>query len=100
TVFQLDTLLIFNQTVYLFEVKNYQGEFQLEKDHLHCYTTGKNYRNPLHQLKRSELMLTDLLSNMDMNFQIKSYLIFIKNIYNLFIDTSIHSIFLLIILFI
>src|SRR5699024_10524608 len=26
TVFQLDTLLIFNQTVYLFEVKNYQGE--------------------------------------------------------------------------
>src|SRR5699024_2056304 len=78
TVFQLDTLLIFNQTVYLYEVKNYQGEFQLEKDYLHCYTTGKNYRNPQHQLKRSELMLTDLLSNMDMHFQVKSYLIFIN----------------------
>src|SRR5699024_3823998 len=35
TVFQMDTLLIFNQTVYLIEVKNYQGEFQLEKDSLH-----------------------------------------------------------------
>src|SRR5699024_12368434 len=67
TVFQLVTLLIFNQTVYLFEVKNYQGEFQLEKDHLHCYTTGKNYRNPLHQLKRRELMLTNSLSTMNMN---------------------------------
>ncbi|HLR23449.1 MAG TPA: nuclease-related domain-containing protein [Pseudogracilibacillus sp.] len=94
TVFQLDTLLIFNQTVYLFEVKNYQGEFQLEKDYLHCYTTGKNYRNPLHQLKRSELMLTDLLSNMDMHFQVKSYLIFINHRFTLFQATRNHPIIL------
>src|SRR5699024_9444823 len=60
-VFQLDTQLIFNQTVYLLEVKNYQGEFQLEKDYLHCYTKDKNYRNPLDQLKRSELVLTDVV---------------------------------------
>src|SRR5699024_8934353 len=84
TVFQLDTLLIFNQTVYLIEVKNYQEEFQLEKDYLHCYTTAKDYPIPQHLLKRSAAMLTYLLSNMDMHFQVKSFLTFIKHRYTLF----------------
>src|SRR5699024_9253613 len=90
TVFQLDTLLIFNQTVYLFEVKNYQGEFQLEKDYLHCYTTGKTYRNHLHQRKGSELMLSDSLSNIYMYFEVKTYLMFNNHRFILFQATRNH----------
>src|SRR5699024_12303686 len=83
-----------NTNAELIEIKNYQREFQLEKDYLHCYTTAKNYRNPLHQLKTSELMLTDLLSNMDMHFQVKSYIIFINHRFTLFQATRNHPIIL------
>lgn len=84
TVCQFDMLLIFQQTLYLFEIKNYQGEFQIENDHLHCYTTNKNYRNPKHQLKRSELMLKDLLSGMGAHFQMKAYVVFMNPQFTLF----------------
>src|SRR5699024_12384284 len=62
----------------------YQLEIQLEKDYLHCDTTCKNYRIPLYQLKRSVLIMTDLLFNMDMHFQVKPYLMFINHRFTLF----------------
>ncbi|MDN3019828.1 nuclease-related domain-containing protein [Paenibacillus sp. BSR1-1] len=44
--FQIDSALIFQQPIYLFEVKNYQGNFVFKRDRLETLN-GKVYQNPL-----------------------------------------------------
>ena len=35
TIFQIDTIIIFPETIYLFEVKNFEGDFYYEGDRLY-----------------------------------------------------------------
>ena len=75
TVFQIDSLVISSKKIYLFEVKNYEGNFYVENDN---WFTIKNIeiKNPLDQLKRSESLLRRLLHDLKLNFPIESYVIF------------------------
>lgn len=47
TTFQIDTLLVSQDTVYLFEVKNYQGDFHTEADRWYTIS-GNEIENALH----------------------------------------------------
>ncbi len=77
TVFQIDTLLITQETLYHFEIKNFEGYYYLENDR--WYTINKTeIQNPILQLKRSESLLRRLLQDIGFNISIKSYLIFIN----------------------
>ena len=35
TTFQIDTLIIISETIYFFEVKNYEGDYYYESDRLY-----------------------------------------------------------------
>ena len=59
--FQIDTLMITQEPLYLFEVKNYEGDFYFEADRFYTLPK-KEYKNPLHQLQRSESLLRQLLA--------------------------------------
>lgn len=73
--FQIDCLLIFQNEVILFEVKNYRGDFLIENDN--WYTSARReIKNPLHQLQRTELMLRQFLNEHDCSLKIRSFLIF------------------------
>ncbi|WP_407272269.1 nuclease-related domain-containing protein [Radiobacillus sp. PE A8.2] len=77
TLFQLDSLLIIGNKLYLFEVKNFQGDFVIEDER--WYTrAGNEIKDPLIQLHRSESLLRQLLQSLRLNFSIESYLIFIQ----------------------
>jgi hypothetical protein len=77
TLFQIDTLLIAGATIYIFEVKNYEGDFYIENDH--WFTTSKTeIKNPLLQLHRSETLLRGLLKELGFNLPIKPYLVFVN----------------------
>jgi Nuclease-related domain len=83
TVFQIDSLVISSKKIYLFEVKNYEGDFYVENDN---WFTIKNIeiKNPLDQLKRSESLLRRLLHDLKPNFPIESYVIFINPQFTLY----------------
>ena len=83
TVFQIDTMLISQKNIYLFEVKNYEGDFYIDKDMWYS-TSGIEIKNPLHQLKRSESLLRRLLQDFGSTFSIEAYLIFINPEFTLY----------------
>ena len=83
TTFQLDTLIITADTIYLFEVKNYVGDYYYELDKLYK-KPKKEYTNPLHQLNRSASLLRQLLHNLGYNLTIEAWVIFINSEFTLY----------------
>nr|WP_239584432.1 nuclease-related domain-containing protein [Aquibacillus albus] len=91
TMFQLDSLFITQQKIYLFEVKNYEGDYYVDGDRWYM-KSGKEVKNPLLQLKRSETLLRQVLQQLKINLPVESYLVMINPhffLYNTPIDLPI-----------
>jgi hypothetical protein len=89
--FQIDTLIIANEKIYLLDVKNYEGDYYLEGDK--WYTkTNPNLKNPLHQLIRCETLLRKLLLELGYTYETESYLIFNNPEFHLYMTTFNQSI--------
>lgn len=75
--FQIDTLIILHNKVYLFEVKNYTGDYYYQSEKLF---RKPNFEiiNPLHQLGRSESLLRQLLLSAGFTPEINSSIVFIN----------------------
>ncbi len=83
TKFQIDSFHIANRTLYHFEVKNYEGDYYIEKDRFYRYS-GKEILNPLHQVERSHILLGQLLQNWGYTIPLESYLIFVNPSFTLY----------------
>lgn len=80
---QIDSLLIFQNELLLFEIKNYQGDFLIENSK--WYTISKEeIKNPLYQLQRTELLLKQLLKESQIPLNIRSYLVFVHPEFQLY----------------
>jgi hypothetical protein len=84
TEFEIDSLLICRNTIYMFEVKNYEGDFLIQDDRWFVEGTEKEIRNPLFQLKRSDFLLRQLLLQLNFDLQVKSYLVFMNHDFTLY----------------
>jgi hypothetical protein len=83
TFFQIDTLIIFQNTINFFEVKNFEGDFIYEAEKL--YTKAKKViKNPLLQLKRSDSLLYQLLQNYGFHFPVEAWVVFINPEFTLY----------------
>lgn len=83
TLFQIDSVLITAYIVYLFEVKNFEGDFVAEGDQ--WFTASKTeIKNPLLQLKRNEQLFRRLLQELGCKTKIQSHLIFINPEFQLY----------------
>nr|WP_245350000.1 nuclease-related domain-containing protein [Cytobacillus eiseniae] len=77
TIFQIDTLIISPEKIYIFEVKNYEGDFYINTDK--WYTISEvEIKNPIHQLNRIETLLRRLIQNLGYNPSIDAKIIFIN----------------------
>ncbi|WP_407269810.1 NERD domain-containing protein [Radiobacillus sp. PE A8.2] len=83
TTFQIDSLLICQQAVYLYEVKNYEGDFYMEGDRFYA-ASGSEIKNPIQQLKRSESLLRQLLQQNGYKFTISASLVFVNPEFTLY----------------
>jgi hypothetical protein len=81
--FQLDSSLIFQGTYSLFEVKNFEGEYVYDAEYFKTLS-GRDIQNPLDQLKRSKLMLSNLLHSLGCKLTIEAYVIFINPQFTLY----------------
>src|SRR5690625_3188928 len=79
TTFQTDCLLIFQETIYFIEIKNFEGDFYRKGDSWYYVATRNEIRNPLLQLERSEFLLRHFLQKNKYNFPVKSYVVFVNN---------------------
>lgn len=83
TYFQLDSLFISVDVIYLFEIKSFEGDYYIIGDK--WYTrTGTEIQNPLLQVARSESLLRRYLQAFHPSLPIKSYLIFINPEFTLY----------------
>lgn len=83
--FQIDCLPIFNNKIFLLEIKNFEGDFYFHNDNWYVVETRKEIRSPLMQLKRSELLLKELLQKHGYKMlQVESYVIFINQEFTLY----------------
>ncbi|MGP4081098.1 nuclease-related domain-containing protein [Pseudalkalibacillus sp. R45] len=83
TLFQNDSLLLSSGKNYLFEVKNFEGDFYVDGDRW-CSIGGTEIKNPLLQLKRNESLLRQVLSTLECNMPFEAYLVFINPEFHLY----------------
>ena len=83
THFQIDALLLFQELIYLFEVKNFEGDFYYESGKFYTLNS-KEVNNPLDQLKKCELNLRQLLQSLGFNVKIRSFIVFINPEFTLY----------------
>lgn len=77
SLFQIDSLLISLDTLYLFEVKNSEGDYVV-KGSIWSSITGAEIKNPLNQLERSESLLRRLLQQFHSSLTINPYVVFVN----------------------
>ncbi|MFS0822592.1 nuclease-related domain-containing protein [Bacillus sp. 1P02SD] len=77
TLFQIDSLLITQKKINIFEVKNYEGDYFFKNDRLHMIS-GKEIKNPHIQITRSESLFRQLLQELRYNIAVESQVIFIN----------------------
>lgn len=83
TTFQTDTQLLFQDTIYLIDVKNFEGEYCYDKD-IFLTRSGRERKNPLHQLNRSISLYRQLLQELGYQTKVEAYVVFINPDFTLF----------------
>jgi DNA-directed RNA polymerase subunit M/transcription elongation factor TFIIS len=83
SLFQIDSLGITQNCLYIFDVKNYEGDYIIHDD-IWRMVNGKELKNPLHQLQRCESLFKGFLQEKGVKLPIKSYLIFINPHFTLY----------------
>ncbi|WP_035051326.1 nuclease-related domain-containing protein [Carnobacterium pleistocenium] len=83
TVFQIDSLLITTDVVYLYEVKNYAGPYFYREE---SFFTESGYKilNPLRQIDRSATFLHNVLLSLGYQLPIQPLIVFINPEFNLY----------------
>ncbi len=84
TEFQIDSLVIHRDTIYLLEIKNFEGDFYVDGNEWFVTNTKQEIRNPLLQLQRTEFLFKRLLQNINVNFAVKPYVVFVNEEFTLY----------------
>ncbi|MEH7549608.1 nuclease-related domain-containing protein [Neobacillus vireti] len=82
--FQIDTLIISQQTIYPFEVKNFEGDYRYELGNFYPKLSKDEIKNPLDQLKRSKSLLRPSLKNLGFQLPIEGSLTFVNPNFTLY----------------
>jgi hypothetical protein len=86
SIFQIDTLIIAYEKIYLLDIKNFEGDYVV-KENKWYNPAGVTQKNPLHQLERCETLLEKLLHQLGFKLTIDSYLIFNNPEFHLYIPS-------------
>jgi hypothetical protein len=81
--FQIDTLIGAQDTIYPFEVKNFEGDYLYDADKF-LTAAGQELQNPLDQLKRSNTLLHQLLRSMGFQLPLEGHVVFINPAFTLY----------------
>ncbi|MDR7002019.1 nuclease-related domain-containing protein [Neobacillus niacini] len=83
TEFQIDTSMIFQNTIILFDVKNYEGDYYIATDRFYT-KSSEEISNPLLQLERSHSLFRQLLKSIGFQMPVEASLVFINPSFTLY----------------
>ena len=83
TLFQIDTTLIAENTVYRYEVKNNEGDYKYIDGRWYTLAGGE-VKDPIVQLERSDPLYRQLLKDIGCNLPLKSFLVYVNPHYHLY----------------
>ena len=81
--FQIDTVLHFKETIYLIDVKNYEGEYYYNSKGLFI-KNGNEVKDPLIQLKRCLSLFRQFLAKNGFTFTVEACVLFINPEFTLY----------------
>lgn len=81
--FQIDSLMISQSLTYLFEVKNFEGEYYFDGDTFRKIN-GTEVKNPLLQLERNVSLLRQFFNSIGFKIPIEPYLVFVNPDFTLY----------------
>lgn len=76
---QYDFLIVMNGCLYHFDVKNYGGQYRMEKDVMIHLQKNKVFKHPLTQLERAHQLLQYFVADNGFNYTVVSRIIFIND---------------------
>ncbi|MFY3792746.1 nuclease-related domain-containing protein [Ureibacillus sp. MALMAid1270] len=85
--FQLDSLILKSDTVFVFEIKNFEGDFYYDSTNKKIFPMKSkevDIVNPIPQLMRSESLLSQMLHKNGFKYPIKSFVVFINPEFTLY----------------
>lgn len=74
-IFQIDSLLVFQEKIYMLDAKHSAGDFYIDGDKWKTIT-GVEIQDPLLQMRRSTTLLRKLLQQLRINIPIEYFLVF------------------------
>lgn len=77
TFYQIDSLLITSDHIYLYEVKNYSGSYYYKDGVIHS-KSGHELQDPVAQAERKRAYLHNLLLNLNLKREISAYVVFVN----------------------
>ncbi|SFC70512.1 Nuclease-related domain-containing protein [Alkalibacterium subtropicum] len=80
---QIDSLVITPETVYLYEIKNYRGDYQM-KDRQLLTLSGKEIGNPLTQLTRTTSLLRQLFHQWHADLAVEGAVLYVNPTFTLY----------------
>lgn len=84
TEFEMDCLVLQNEVIHLFEVKNYEGDFLYDDGKWFVVHNKKEISDPLAQLQRSEMLLKQILQRLNLNIPVQGYVVFVHPNFQLY----------------
>jgi hypothetical protein len=81
---QIDTLSISDGAVHLLNIKNYEGDCYFKGDKLFRIPNQKEYQNPLLQLQRSATIMRQALHDIQEDYLVKPYAVFVNPQFTLY----------------
>ncbi|MEM5016894.1 nuclease-related domain-containing protein [Metabacillus indicus] len=88
--YQMDSLYIAPQKIYLFEVKNMYGDHYIEKEEWISCGAKTEVKNPILQLKRCESLLRRQLQILKCSLPVEAYVVFVNPHFHLY-HAPLHS---------
>ncbi|KKK39784.1 nuclease [Mesobacillus campisalis] len=82
--FQIDSTIVSQGVIYLLDIKNFEGDYFLDSDKFYSVASGREYKNPLDQLKRSTTLFRHLLQIHRLHYLVESFVIFINQEFTLY----------------
>lgn len=84
SVFQIDTLIISEKTIFPIDIKNYEGDNIYGEEVFKRVLSDYEMTNPFNQLKRSNFLLRSLLKKFNIHLPIAGYIVFVNPEFTLY----------------
>lgn len=81
--FQVDSILITSDTVYIYEIKNYKDSYQMNAGQL-MTLTGQEINSPLNQVNRAKTLMKQVVKDLGYVMNVEASVIFIHPTFNLY----------------